>query len=280
MDIRQKRYSLDLKPRQKKFNIGLVVKIALIAAAVIAVIILAKYFYDLSQIRTSYLAGREEITVGVRCDVPAFGSEDEEGNITGFDRDISERIIRDIFGDEIIIKYVPLWSENAGAAVKYDQADIAVGFIVPGTDKASTFAVTDPYYYDRAVAVTNPGASAVLSGKRVGILNTEINVSTVEDYAKDQDIEIKDIIRYYDYESARNDLMSGAIDIFVMPYQLAKQYFGDKFEISSEELFDVPYCMLFPVGEGGIADVFSDDIKALKESGDMDNMTKKWGVSY
>ena len=62
MDIRQKRYSLDLKPRQKKFNIGLVVKIALIAAAVIAVIILAKYFYDLSQIRTSYLAGKEEIT--------------------------------------------------------------------------------------------------------------------------------------------------------------------------------------------------------------------------
>ena len=91
---------------------------------------------------------------------------------------------------------------------------------------------------------------------------------------------IKDIIRYYDYESARNDLMSGAIDIFVMPYQLANQYFGDKFEISSEKLFDVPYCMLFPVGEGGIADVFSDDIKALKESGDMDNMTKKWGVSY
>ena len=68
MDIRQKRYSLDLKPRQKKFNVGLVVKIALIAAAVVAVIILAKYFYDLSQIRTSYLAGRDEITVGQDSD--------------------------------------------------------------------------------------------------------------------------------------------------------------------------------------------------------------------
>ena len=280
MDIRQKRYGLDLKPRQKKFNIGLVVKIVLIAVAVIAAVFLIKYFYDLSQIRTSYLSGREEITVGVRCDVPSFGSEDEQGNITGFDRDVSERMIRDIFGDEIIIKYVPLWSENAGAAIKYDQADMAIGFIVPGTDKVSTFAVTAPYYYDRAVTVTNPGASAVLSGKNVGLLNTEINVSTLEDYAKDQEIEIKDIIRYYDYETARNDLMSGKIDIFVMPYRLAKQYFSEKFEIGTEALFDVPYCIMFPVGEGGIADVFSDEINTLIESGDMDEIAKMWAVSY
>ena len=283
MDVRQKRYSLELEPRKKKFNIGLVLKIAAAAAAVIVVIFLIRYFIDLGNVRTSYLAGKEDITVGIRCDVPAFGSEDENGNITGFDRDVTEALIRNVFGDDIDIEYSTLWSENAGAAVKYDQVDFAAGFIVAGTDKVSTFAVTDPYYTDQAVIVVKEGSSvkgiSSLNGRSVGLFNTEINVATMENYADDAGVSFKELFRYYDYESARNDLNSGAIDAFILPRQLALNYFQDRFTILDEGLFGVGYSILFPVGETGIASVFSNEIERMEDTGEMDELAEKWGLS-
>lgn len=280
MKIRQRRFSLDLKPKSRKLNIPFLIKLGAIAAAVIVAICLINYGVERSNIRSSYLAGKESITVGIRTDVSAFGSIDENGNASGFDKDITEKLLKNIFGEEVIIKYEALWSENAGAALKYDQVDIAAGFIVAGTDKTSGFVSTVPYYDDNAVIISSSGIStaADLEGKTVGIMNSMINVSVMEEYLESQHIEVKELLRYYDYPSAKNDLMNGATDAFILPKELADAYFKSEFKVSREPLFDVSYSLLFPPGETGIADVFSHEISNLESSGELRETAEKWGL--
>ena len=280
MKVRQRRFSLDLKPRSRKLNIPFLIKLGAVVAAVIVVICLINYGIERSNIRSSYLAGKESITVGIRTDVSAFGSIDENGNASGFDKDVTEILLKNIFGEEVIITYEELWSENAGAALKYDQIDIAAGFIVAGTDKTSGFASTVPYYDDGAVIVSSSGFSAPsdLENKTVGIMNSMINVSVMEDYLASQNIQVKELLRYYDYPSAKSDLSTGTIDAFIVPWELADAYFKNEYHVSSDPLFDVSYSLLFPPGESSIADVFSNEINKLKNSGELLETAEKWGL--
>lgn len=281
MKIRQRRFDLDLKPKTKKLNISFLIKIGAIAAAIIVSICLINYGVEVSNIRSSYLAGKESITVGIRTDVPAFGSIDDMGNASGFDKDVTETLLTNIFGEDVIIEYSELWSENAGAALKYDQVDIACGFIVPGTDKTSGFVTTEPYFDDHAVIISTGGITqpSELEGKTVGIMNSMINVAVMEEYLSSQGIEVKEILRYYDYASAKSDLALSDTDAFILPKTLAESYFKDGFKISDEPLFKVSYSLLFPPGETGIADVFSSEISKLKNSEKMLETAEKWHLA-
>lgn len=280
--IRQKRYSLELEPHKKKLNVSLIVKLALIVAAVIIVICVGNYAVERANIRSSYLAGKEKITVGIRTDVEPFGAIDAEGQIYGFDRDVTEKMIHNIFGEDVIVEYKDIWSENAGAAIKYNQIDMAAGFIVAGTDKTSGFSMTDPYFKDFAVTVTsgrNPIGADEFSGNTVGILNSMINVATMNDYLKSigaGDCEVK---RYYDYESAMIDLDNGVIDGFVLPDKIAKAYFSENYLIGQDELFDINYSIMFPSSASAITGVFSGEISRMKDNGTMDELLQKWHLA-
>ena len=281
MNIRQRRYDIELKTKSRQLNVGLIVRLAVIAAVIVAAVCIVNYAVERNNIRSSYLAGRETITVGIRTDVYPFGHETED-TVEGFDRDVTETLIKNIFGDEVNIEYRPVWSENAGASIKYGQVDMAVGLIVRGTDKVEGFVVSDPYYTDYAVSVTKRGtveSGSDLAGKKTGVLNSMINLSTINDYLSSSGAANATVARYYDYESAKNDLSDASIDAFILPRAEALQYFSDGFTVNELRLFPVGYSVVFKTTAAGIGDVFSSEINRLKSDGTIDKLAEKWQLS-
>lgn len=264
--------------RANKKQLGI---LAAIAVTIIVIIVLAMRMSAQQKYESSFLVTEDAIRIGIRVGDPGFGEISEDGEITGFDRDYIDAILAELLGDEPkIYEYVPLTSQDAGAAVKYGEAQICLGQLSEGLLQTTGFTLTDPYYRDRVVAVVKDDSqlSSIrsLSGG-LGLLETSLSSSLTEERLADLGVDVP-LTAYSDYESALTDLSYGRIQAVLMPYQTARQFTGDGFRILTEELFQVGYRILLPTDQQAVAREMNAVIAELADSGVTDALRAKWNV--
>lgn len=265
-----------LRSNRKQLGIA-----AVILAVVVLVALLARHVSVQQNYEASFLVTSDTIKIGIRVGVPGFGEIDENGEIVGFDRDYIGLVLERLLGSEPkIYEYVPLTSQDAGAAIKYDMAQICLGQLSSGLLQTNGFTMTDPYFTDRVVAVV-PETSQIASIRElssgVGLLQTAVSLS----YAREQleDIGISaDLVSYADYESALSDLDHGRIGAVLMPYETARQFTWDGYRILSEELFPIGYRILLPTGQAAVAAEMNAAIAQLSANGTTSALRTKWNV--
>jgi ABC-type amino acid transport substrate-binding protein len=251
----------------------------IVAGAVIAAVIVIAGLVARGNIDSSFLAQAETVRVGVRTDIAGFGDIGESGDIEGFDADVAKEVVSRVLTEEKPVAFVPLTSEDAGAGIKYDQIDIAIGFLVPGTARVSGFTITDPYYTDTVyAAVADPAITSLsaLDGKTVGILNSMIPLATANDYLDDLDISAE-ITRYFSLEEAIAGLETGKIDAFLAPGAFLDQYMPSYARIG-DPVAQIGYGILLPSSQSLMQGEMNDAIRSMKRDGTLENLAEKWGI--
>ncbi len=252
-------------------------------AAVIVVIAVITGVAARQEFDASFLVTGDTVKIGIRTDVKDFGQVDESGEITGFDRDFIDEVMRRMLeGQEKLYEYVPITSQNAGASIKYGYTNVNLGLLVDGTDRTKGFRVTKPYYLDRVVAVVHGGSRidklTNMEGGRIGMLTMAINMDDLEKYLKKNKIETEGLLRYSDYESAMTDVEHNRVGAIVMPYAIAKQFEAAGFRILAEPLFDVGYSVMLPTGQVAFTNEMNKVIDEMEQDGAMAELRQKWGL--
>lgn len=267
-----------MDPKYKK-------RIIAIALVVVFVIILVAATSDMrvrQDFESSALAANDVIKIGLRTDIGSFGSLDEQGNIVGFNRDYVDALMASLMeGEDKLYDYVPISSQDAGAAVKYGSADICLGLLVSGAAGTTGFPMTDAYYTDRVVAVlrgdSNADSLQSIGGGRLGVLESTIPVGPVESYLERSNLDFT-VLRYSDYESIMTDLQSGHASAVVMPETIAKNFQDAGYRILAQPLYETGYSMILPVGQDAAVTELNHVISLLEQNGTAQRLREKWGI--
>lgn len=228
----------------------------------------------------SFIAVDDTISVGIRVNSPGYGEIDENGQITGFDREYVDVLLSRLINEPKIYEYVPLTSQDAGAAIKYGNADICLGQLSSGRTQTSGFALSDAYCADHVVALVSPNSqlasvSDLESG--LGVLATSLSVDETEDELAKQGITIP-LTQYSDYESALTDLTHSRINAVIMPYSVARRLEPSGYRIIAEPLFDVSYRIMLSSNQKTVLSQINRIIQEMEEDGTGPALRAKWNV--
>lgn len=279
--------------------------IGVIAAVVVVAVIAVSALATKQGFDTSFLVTRDTVKIGLRTDVPGFGSVDENGMLTGFDREYIDAVLRELLGDqEKVYEYYTLTSQDAAGEIKYGTVDIALGLLTSGTDKTKGFTLTKPYYTDDVVLVmrkdsrvqsireitapaepvsTEPASADAAGGEEspkpaVGLLVTAVPSGDFAKQIKDMGLDM-DIIRYSDYESAMLDIDAGRISAVAMPRAVSKQFESADYRIVAEPVGQVGYSIMLPTGQGAVETEFNRVIDKFEADGTTQALMAKWGIA-
>lgn len=259
-----------------------------IGAAAVAVIVCIAVILNVATkkgFESSLLMTSDTIRIGIRTDVEEFGGIDEEGRITGFDREYIDAVLKELVGEkQKVYEYYALSSQDAAGSIKYDRIDIALGLLVRETDKTNGFQLTEPYYTDKVVAITTADSRleklSNLEGGKIGILSNAIPSGDLADYVEEKGMNYntKDILRYTDYESIRIDLDAGRVNAVVMPEAIAKQFVQEGYRKLAEPLYSVGYTIMMPTGQDAMATEMNRVIEQFEKDGTAQSLRDKWGL--
>ena len=226
----------------------------------------------------------EKLRIGVEGAYPPFSEVDKDGNMKGFDIDISYALCKEMGSECELVKQDWDGIIPALLAKKYD-AIVASMSITAEREKKVSF--TKKYYATPAKFVRKKGSGieinkASLKGKTVGIQRGTIHDKYLTAvYGKDVTIK-----RYGKQDEAYLDMKAGRIDL-LMADSLAlsdgflKKEGGDAYEFVGPDLTDQKY-----LGKGiGIAirkedtalvEKFNKAIDAIRSNGTYDTIRKKY----
>jgi len=262
-------------------NKSQLIRLLIIAGAVITAIAVIASLAMRGNIESSFLAQAETVRVGIRTDIAGFGQVGESGEIEGFDADVAKEVVSRVLQTDKPVEFVGIASEDAGAAIKYDRVDIALGFLAQDTDRVSGFTLTDPYYTENVdAAVADPSISTLsaLNGKKIGILNSAIPLATANGYLESLNI-TADIERYFSLDDAAFDLGAQKIDAFLAPESVLKQYLPSYTKIS-EPVAQIGYGILIPSSQNVVEAAMNDAIRSMQRDGTIESLAQKWGIPY
>ena len=256
-----------------------------IIAVIAAVIITIAAVINLTQNRnfsSSFLVSGDVIKIGIRTDIERFGQMEEDGTITGFDRDvIDEALNRILPAKERLIEFVSITSQDAGANIKYGVTNINLGLIVADSEKTSGFRISDSYYEDNVVAVVQ-GSSRLdkisnMEGGRLGVFQSVLPDNSMSGYLSKNKMEF-DTLRYSDYESAITDLEHNRVNAIIMPYAMARQFEQAGLRVLAEPLFTVAYSVMLPTNQAAFCTELNKALAEMRRDGTLDELAAKWNL--
>jgi len=194
-------------------------KSVLILIAVIAVILWTIFWaYDYSKDDATKkgadlyktIMQRGYLIVGVKTDTKPFGFIDSSGKNAGFDVDIAHQIAKELFHDELKVKFVPVTDKNRMYVLNSNKADMVIATITI-TPKRQHFAdFSNAYYITGQTLLVRKGSPirslGDLSNKNVGV----IFGSTAEDTVKFL-LPTAHVLGYRSYEEAYAALKKGTV---------------------------------------------------------------------
>ncbi|MEL7331193.1 MAG: transporter substrate-binding domain-containing protein [Cyanobacteria bacterium J06560_2] len=104
---------------------------------------------------------RGYLIVGVKPHRPPLSFTDEDGNMSGFEIDISHRLADELLGDENAVRFVPLSNVDRLTAVLEDRVDLAIAAITLTEPRRRLVTFSDPYYLDGTAFIVRPLAEAL-----------------------------------------------------------------------------------------------------------------------
>jgi len=176
-----------------------------------------EFISDLEAIRN-----RNEIIVGVREDTKPFGYRDKNGNLSGFEIDLSKEIAKHILGDSGKIKFVKVNASNRIEKLNSKEVDILVATMTITSQRFRVIDFSDTYYTaGQALMVRSKSDitslnQAANSGKIIVVFGTTAEKSIRDIYPAAKIIGVKTYTEAFEaLKSAKGDAIV-ADDIILM----------------------------------------------------------------
>ena len=227
---------------------------------------------------------KKTFTVGFDAEYPPYGYMDDDGQYTGFDLELAEKVC-EMEGWELV--KLPIDWNSKDMELNAGNIDcLWNGFTINGRE--DKYEWSDPYVDNSQVIVVSEKSGitklADLKDKTVGVqqASAALDVLTDADQQKDLGDSFKDLQQFADYNVAFTELQSGAIDalaidVGVAKYQLESR--GDGYMILDEELNKEQYGIGFKLGNTELRDIVNADLHKLAEDGTVAELAEKYDIA-
>ncbi|MCH4053713.1 MAG: transporter substrate-binding domain-containing protein [Atopobiaceae bacterium] len=227
-----------------------------------------------------------DFVVGFDQEYPPYGYVGDDGEYTGFDLDLAQRVC-EIQG----WNYQPNpidWDAKDGELNGGSITCIWNGFTVEGRENDYTF--SDPYMLNAQVIVVKADSGIKsfgdLAGKTVITQADSAALEVLQGDQADLAATFASLDTRADYNTAFMELESGAVDavacdLSIAAYQLAQK--PDTYVQLDDELSSEHYAVGFKKGNTDLAKAVTDTLKQMDSDGEVEKLCEKYsdqGISY
>lgn len=214
--------------------------------------------------------------VGFEGTYPPFNYQDDDGEFTGFDVDISNEI-----GDRLGVEVEFITSKWAGliGGLEADKFDIIIAQMTVTDERKESVDFTDPYVTTGAVIVTHEDTEDLtsleeLDGKEVGAA-AGTSFADLAETAEGANVKLYD----GGFSTYVNDVVNKRLDALindslVMGYNIAES--GHPIKITSDLLSSDENAMAIKQGNEDFVDKVNEALAEMKDDGTYNEIFKKW----
>lgn len=224
---------------------------------------------------------RGKIIVGVRSDTRPFGYKDINGNLQGFDIDLSRIIAKQILADSNAVEFIPVTASNRISMLNSGKVDMLIATMSITNQRKLVVDFSKPYYMaGQAILVKNRKRFASikqLNGKRIIIVYGSTGEMSVRMNAPEA------IIRgYKDYGLAYQALKNGEADAMIADDTILYNLSIDdpSVKILEKRFSKEPYAIAFRKGEESkpLIEAVNFTLDFIEHNGQLRDLQRKWGI--
>lgn len=221
-------------------------------------------------------AAEGQLVMCTNAEFIPFELTDDNGNVIGFDADLSAEIAKDM-GLELVIENMDF--DALIAAVATGKADIAAAGLTINDERLATVDFSDTYYTAKQVVIVPKGSDIVsqetLVNKKIGVQSGTTGHWTAEEFTAPENIEA-----YKKVLDAVMTLQGGKLDCVIIDSHTAMALLAS---IGDEnlEIIDVNfpleyYAIAVAKNSPELLAAINATIARIKEDGTYDAMVEKW----
>lgn len=229
----------------------------------------------------SKIIKRGKIIVGVREDTPPFGYRDKDGNLTGYDIELSRIIAKGLLGSENKVEFVPVTASDRIMKLSAGEVDFLIATMSITKQRQQILNFSIPYYIaGQAILVKSTSKALSLrdfKGKKLIIVfgsTSERNLRTnVPDVT---------VVGYKNYRDAYNALKAGkaegivADDTILLGYALN----DNSVKLLKKRYSKEPYAVAFRKEDesAGLITKVNYIIENLQSTNRLNRLQEKWNL--
>ncbi|MGN0345205.1 MAG: amino acid ABC transporter substrate-binding protein [Lachnospiraceae bacterium] len=226
--------------------------------------------------------GGKTFTVGFDAEYPPYGYMDDNGEYTGFDLELAEKVC-EMEGWELVKK--PIDWNSKDMELESGAIDcIWNGFTVDGREDDYTW--SQPYVDNSQVIVVSEASGistlADLAGKTVGVQAASAALTLLQEDQAELAGTFGDLQEFADYNSAFVELQAGSVDAVAMDVGVANYQIktrGEGYTILPEVLNSEKYAVGFKKGNTELCDIVDADLTKLAKDGTIAELAEKYDIA-
>lgn len=219
----------------------------------------------------------DELIVGIAAP-SSFAQENEAGEIIGFERDVAETVLTDIYPDKTLI-FRAITSQEASYLLKAGEIHIALGMYVSGPLKTQGLSLSNSYFTDGVYAFCAADSTIdslwALTNRRVRVLTSDITKSAVASMFKELEISV-DLHLCSSYPDGLESLLSGDCVALVGPrYKLSGYTSLRRIE---EPIGVASYRFMLWKEQADMTELINRSLSKLRANGTLAELCRNWNL--
>lgn len=222
------------------------------------------------------LVAGDTLTVCTNAPFEPFEFE-ENGEIVGFDMDITGEVAKDLGVDQEVIN-VAFDAMESGAALSSRQCDIAAAGISINDARAQNVDFSEPYF-DADLGLLSETAAGIASEEALAGTTVAVQIATVgEDWAEAKGLEA---VQYADLGLQVQALKTGQVDAVINDVFVLGAYAADGYEVTATFPTDDRYGLAVAKGNSALLDAINATLDRIATDGTYDALYEaRIGVAH
>ena len=221
------------------------------------------------------------LIVGFDAEFPPYGYKAENGSYTGFDLELAQEVCK---RNNWTFKAQPIDWDAKDSELSSGTIDcIWNGFSITD-DRKDKYTWSKPYIDNKQVVVVKSDSGinslADLKDKQVETQKDSSALSALQGDNKTIADTFKNLVQIADYNTAFNDLASGACDAVAMDYNTAKyqvkEHGADTYKILDENITSEDYGIGFKLGNDALKDKVQSTLDEMQKDGTVAKIAKNY----
>ncbi len=226
--------------------------------------------------------GDKTFTVGFDAEYPPYGYMDDNGEYTGFDLELAQKVCE---MEGWTLEKKPIDWDSKDMELESGAIDcIWNGFTMDGREDDYTW--SQPYVDNSQVIVVaeDSGISTLadLAGKTVGVQAASAALTLLQEDQAELAGTFAGLQEFADYNSAFVELQAGSVDAVAMDVGVANYQIktrGEGYTILSEVLNSEKYAIGFKKGNTELCDTVDANLTKLAEDGTVKELAEKYDIA-
>ena len=219
---------------------------------------------------------QEEIVVGI---ADSRFSSSEDGQPSGFDREVAEEIVHSVYPDaELTFLAVP--AEEASYQLRIGEIDLAMGTLTYDVLKTQGLSVSDGYFTDSVhayVAPDSPASVGSLADGRLLIMTSELLRQDVRNALNEKGVSPSTLLDCSSYPDAIAAVSAKTSDALLAPRYKMEEY-EHGLTMVEEPICSISYRIAAWTSNSDAIDLFNLAIAEKRADGTIDTIAQKYGL--